>query len=76
MLQVLDHNIEFGQTKGFLVFLLRLLGYSAAPDMEDFRFEQEDKSSGPSYGLGCLPRHLQAPWLKVFFIILYKVSKI
>ncbi len=73
--QVLDHNVEFGHTKGFLVFLLKLLGYSAAPDMADFKAEQEEKASAsPSYTLGALPHHLQAPWLRVFFVILYKVS--
>ena len=74
--QVLDHNIEFCQTKGFLVFLLKLLSYSATPTSEEFQLDQDDKSSssGPSYGLGALPTHLQAPWLRIFFIILYKVS--
>ena len=77
-LQVLDHNIEFGQTRGLLSLILKLLAYSAAPDMERYtKFEQEERhasSGGPEYGLGALPSHLQAPWLRVFFVILYKVS--
>ena len=75
----MDHNIEFGHTKGFLQFLLKLLGYSAAPSQADYKVEQEEKSSsshGPSYALGALPSHLQAPWLRVFFVILYKVREV
>ena len=34
---------------------------------------QSGVGSGPSYGLGCLPLHMQVPWLKVLFVILYKV---
>jgi hypothetical protein len=77
-IQVLDHNVEFGHTKGLLNFILRLLASSAAPTVDDYRrFEVEERQSGvgagPSYGLGCLPLHMQAPWLRVLFVILYKV---
>ena len=76
VLQVLDHNVRFGQTKGFLTFILQLLCYSAAPNREDFvSSDHEDRPSrqDPQYGLAHLPCHLQAPWLRVCFVILYKV---
>ena len=77
-IQVLDNNIQFGLTKGLLSFILRLLCYSASPNIEDFlRLEQEERQqgsgTGPAYSLGDLPAHLQAQWLRVYFVILYKV---
>lgn len=74
---MLDHNPEFGLTKGLLPFVLRLLGYSAAPTLSDFpHMVVDDKQlrwTQCSYTLGSLPPNLQVPWLKVFFVILYKV---
>ena len=79
----MDHNVEFGRTRGLLPFVLRMLGYSAAPNQKDFPphlFHSDDrlltrdatwKECG--YNLGYLSPSLQAPWLRVFFVILYKV---
>ena len=56
--------------------------YPAAPVLlcrshrEDFvSSDHEDRPSrqDPQYGLAHLPCHLQAPWLRVCFVILYKV---
>ena len=80
--QVLDHNIEFSQTKGLLPFLLKLLGYSAAPNQNDFphlllddrQVTRESAWKECGYNLGFLQPKIQAPWLRVFFVILYKVN--
>lgn len=86
MFSVLDHNIEFGQTKGMLPFVLRLLCFSAAPSLLDYtQFKAEEKKhlqrdprllhfppNVCTYSLSSLPPRLQAPWLRIFFVILYK----
>ena len=81
--QVLDHNIQFGKTKGLLPFVLKILCFCAAPNQSDYvQLKLEDKLQsrdahsqvkGCPYSLSSLPPHLQAPWLRVFFVVLYKV---
>ena len=72
----MDRNIDFGRTRGLLQFVLRMLGLCAAPNERDFPYLHEKSSSKwreCSYNLGHLPPSLRAPWLRVFFVILYKV---
>ena len=76
-LQALDHNPELSRNKGLIPFVLQLLGYSAAPVQTDFlHMTMDDKQlkwRQCFYTLGSLSPKLQAPWLRVFFVILYKV---
>ncbi len=79
--QVLDHNIEFGHTKGLLPFTLKLLCFCAAPNQSDYvQLKLEERLREPHlpltgcpYSLSSVPSHLQAPWMRIFFVILYKV---
>ena len=76
----MDRNIDFGRTRGLLQFVLRMLGLCAAPNERDFPYlhHGDEKSLSKwrecSYNLGHLPPSLRAPWLRVFFVILYKVQ--
>ncbi len=80
-LQVLDNNLAFGQTKGLLPFVLKLLCYCAAPNQSDYvQLKLEDRLREPHlppkgcpYSLSSVPPHLRSPWLRIFFVILYKV---
>ena len=88
ILQMLDKNVEFCETKSMIPFVLRVLGYSVSPTRGDYPFAYPTQIiTSPttptpkyhlnytcSYTLGNLPSHLQAPWLRVLFIVLYKVS--
>ena len=75
----MDRNIDFGRTRGLLQFVLKMLGLCAAPNERDFPYLHHgaekplSKWTECSYNLGHLPPSLRAPWLRVFFVILYKV---
>ena len=75
----MDRNIDFGRTRGLLQFVLKMLGLCVAPNERYFPYlhHGDEKLSSKwtecSYNLGHLPPSLRAPWLRVFFVILYKV---
>lgn len=73
--QVLDHNTEFGKTPKLIAFVLRLLGHCASPSAKDYQPMDTTKTLGCKYSLSTLPVHLQTPWIRVVFVVLYKVRE-
>ena len=71
----MDRNVDFGRSRGLLPFILKMLGLCAAPNERDFPHLHQvlPKWRECGYNLGHLPPGLRAPWLRVFFVILYKV---
>ena len=59
---------------------MNMLALSAAPNYQDFTLidgtslSKKSTCDGCGYCLGHLPPDLRAPWLRVFFVILYKVT--
>jgi len=77
--KVLDVNTEFGNSSEVLLFNMQLLIFSVCPDAykcDAFLKSIKDKHSKNNISLALLDPNLCPAWLKVFFVICYKVCKV
>ena len=67
--------MEFSKQFYLLSFLLRLLLFLALPSNNDFELIKNQEYQSITSGLELLDERLCHLWLKLFFVICYKVSR-
>lgn len=73
LLKVLDVNTAFGNSPEVLSFNLRLLIFSACSSYDEYQSLAERMRRNSDTSLALLDPSLCLAWLKVFFVICYKV---